>query len=233
MISDTQTQRDGGWTDSQTSQSKLARAHVSSSLTSANVAIEAYSESKVGGELDLLGVHRDGQTINRPEWRCNTLPIQLEGTQYNFTVSVLTQDERGFNKTKTNYWPGRSSSAGSGHWRRRRQCTSDPGTTPSCCLRVSCSFPSPRRASRSSAGCGSGSGRRCRGPGSDGWNHRMFGGGDRRRCCTCRNLSDDGNETVKMAYDLNHTDKKASKCPLPGYKMLGCRSQRHSLVGLQ
>lgn len=54
------------------------RAHVSSSSTSTNVAIEAHSESKVSGELDLHGVHGDGQTSNWTQRRCNTLPVHLE-----------------------------------------------------------------------------------------------------------------------------------------------------------
>lgn len=57
--------------------SQSVRAGVSSSLTSTHSAIEAHSESKVGGELDLPGVHRDGQTVHWTERRCNTLPVQL------------------------------------------------------------------------------------------------------------------------------------------------------------
>lgn len=66
--------------DSQTSQrsAQLVRTEASSSFTSATVAIKAYSESKVSGELNLPGVHRDGQTTNWTERRCNTLSIHLK-----------------------------------------------------------------------------------------------------------------------------------------------------------
>lgn len=66
------------------------RAEVSSSLTSAHVSIEANGESKVSGELDLLRVHCDGQTINWTERRCDTLSIHLEGIKYDFTVYFFT-----------------------------------------------------------------------------------------------------------------------------------------------
>lgn len=58
------------------------RAEVASSFTSASVAIETYSETKDSGELHLSGVHRDGQTINWTEGRCDALPVHLRQTQY-------------------------------------------------------------------------------------------------------------------------------------------------------
>lgn len=80
--------------DSQTSQRRAqsVRTEVSSSFTSANVPIKAYSESKVSGELDLPGVHCDGQTINWTERWCNALPIHLEDIQYISITCFLLQE---------------------------------------------------------------------------------------------------------------------------------------------
>lgn len=62
------------------------RAELSSSFTSATFAIKSYSESKVSGELDLPGIHCNGQSINWTERRCNTLPIHLEKIHYDYSV---------------------------------------------------------------------------------------------------------------------------------------------------
>lgn len=160
-----------------------------SSFTSTTVAIKAYSESKVTGELNLPGVHCNCQTINWTERRCNTLPIHLEEIQFDFSIYFLLQENAKYKWClKTNYWPGRPSSAKSEHWHRKHQCTSHPGMTPFCSTHVWCSSPSPPGTTWSSAGCGPEWGRRCRDLGGDGRNHQMFGSEDPQRWCTCWTL---------------------------------------------
>lgn len=95
MISDntnTGTEEGNEWTQTSQRRAQLVRAEVASSFTSANVAIKAYSESKVSGELDLPRVHCDGQTINWTERRHNTLSIHLQEIQYDCSMCFLPQE---------------------------------------------------------------------------------------------------------------------------------------------
>lgn len=77
MISDTQTERHKRNVNRFVSL-RRSQTELSSSFTSSTVAIKAYSESKVSGELDLPGVPCDGQTINWCERRCYILPVDLQ-----------------------------------------------------------------------------------------------------------------------------------------------------------